>query len=137
MFKKVHEKGLLPTYFDSTKLSSGQSVCMFFYKEANEDGREVYSVGLGVGKTRKQVFNTFLGDSRFLEGKETGRAGGESLAWARTTLFKFEDWIQTVSVLPVRIIVGWADDRRKNVYVHYLCKHGYKKYGERWIVKDL
>lgn len=117
MFKKVADKEYITIYYDSIRLSNGQCACIFFYKGKNEGNYEIYEVGFAIGRTRKQIFNTFIYESDFLKNKETGRCGLEGLVWAKSKLLEFEGWIKNKTTHPVKIYVGWADERRKKAYM--------------------
>ena len=136
MFKHIKDKDI-NVYYSSKRLSNGQSVLILFDRVQTDDSIEYY-VGLAIAKNRKQAFNWYFENSSYLQGKETGKCGLEGLVFAKQQLELFEDFIKNNFHYGRKnvIMVGWEDNRRKNVYQKVLTKRGYTGKG-RYLCKEI
>lgn len=113
-------------YFVKVKLPNGQTLRIDF-QELQGDGIYEYNVCLIIYTKRKQ-----LQDDR-LYCKSTGKYGIKTLLVARDIILEFEKYIKD-KIAPNKfhkdnkyyVIVGWDNNRRRNVYERGLKKYGYQ-----------
>ena len=112
-------------YFVKVKLPNGQTLRMDF-QELQGNGIYEYNVCLIIYTKRKQ-----LQDDR-LYCKSTGKYGIKTLLITRDIILEFENYIKN-EIAPSEfhkdikfyIVIGWLDNRRRNVYERGLKKYGY------------
>lgn len=93
----------------------------------------VWTIAFCVGKKKKHVKKWFNGGCSVIDEKITGKGDISSLIWAKNKLIELEqeltdgESLSTVDDVTNKIVVKWADNRRRNVYEKYLTKKlGYK-----------
>lgn len=135
LFKKLNG-----TYYKSTRLSNGQSVVMFFSRREDE-GKDVFDIGLVVGKNRKQCMSWFFGETTFLDGRVTGKQTNpkEIYNFAIDSLVRFQEYIVGIKGSAI-LVVGASDGRRFKIYKKILTKElfGFKEHHQTYtLIKKL
>jgi hypothetical protein len=125
--KKIKTKGDNTTYYMCQRIKN-QVVGLFVTKECKRGTDIVYNVGLAVGKTRKQIVNWYQGDKNYLNNMDTGKNGIKPLKFALEFLDEIEEYVK--SLVPPHhnavLKIHGADERRMNIYGHFLKKRGYE-----------
>jgi hypothetical protein len=153
-----------PTYYDSIRLSSGQTAMIFFYLGYRSFGKDGitcnnYHVEFAIGKSRHQIMKNFYG----LNGKSihrektehyysdhvkkenslklvtTGKCGLEGLLWAKKKILEFEKYLRKNSENPCSIHISGSDERRLKAYAWGLKKCGYDwtNSSHQYLYKDI
>lgn len=112
-------------YYNTKKLSNGQTAAIFFFKEKLKRCTE-YSIAFAIANKKKHITQWVLGERDILSDKETGNCGLEGLIWAKKQLVEFEKFIKENKNGNVVISIYWTDNRRRNVYEKVLKKLGYQ-----------
>ncbi len=90
-----------------------------------------YEITLKIQHKRKQ--NVFL--------KQIGKCGLEGLLWAKNKIIEFEEFIKTKNTdKTIKIVCGWDDNRRRNIYERSLSKLGYSfenLFNKKYLVKTV
>jgi len=122
------------SYNTSSILSDNNKIAITFYKEYNEVKKNsiiFYQIYLRIKHKRKN--NVTL--------KQTGKCGLEGLIWAKNKIIEFEEYIKTIDKDKRKIIlVGWDDNRRRNVYHKGLKNIGYKygfMFDKKYLFKEI
>jgi len=112
-------------YVLSKKLKNGQTAVLIF----NECMRNVlfesylYTVGYGVGKSRKQVLDWYEGENFFLSDKVNGKESSiEGLFWAKKEILNFVSHRKHAF-----IEITGSDKRRYNAYKRALLGKGFEQ----------
>jgi hypothetical protein len=140
-FKKVHEKGYYPFYYNSTKIDN-QSVTIFFgivedyVDEKDHKQTHKYNIGLAIGATRRQLIRWYNQENKLINGSVTGRIGLKGLVWAKNQLLEIERFIVKTDTKcdDAYIYIEGSDERRKRAYRDYLKRFGYEEH-EKGIYK--
>lgn len=128
-------------YFKRTKLSNGQLAEILFEETYRRGKYADYNVVFVIGSKRKKLNCTMM------EHTTTGKVGLEGLLWAKQQIIEFEKFILELYPFEkfpnekVYISVGWADNRRRNVYERGLKKLGYNyetnMFGQKRLRKEI
>lgn len=134
-FTRLVEGGCFYGYSSTTKLSNNQTATMIFYRHKFTRGSMFY-VAFAIANKRKQI-KQWLDGSSNLYNQSTGKCGLEGLLWAKSQLLEFEEFIRDRKE-KCSIVICWTDNRRRDIYRHYLTRIGYKmefRYGGKCLVK--
>lgn len=109
-------------YFKTHKLKNNQTIFICFSQFEFSKCTE-YSVFLVIANKKKHIKQCILQEKDVFFDKETGKCGLEGLLWAKQQIIEFEesDICRNGDV----ITIGWADNRRRNVYEYGLKKLGF------------
>lgn len=129
------------TYYKRTKLSNGQLAEIQFQETYHRNNFADYNVVFVIGSKRNKLNCTMM------EHTTTGKVGIEGLLWAKKQIIEFEKFIfekfprDKYPNEKVFISVGWADNRRRNVYERGLKNLGFKyevnMYGQKKLRKEI
>lgn len=113
-------------YMEYTKLSSGQTAVIVFYKFADDFTTE-YHTCFGIAN-KKKVLRQWINEEGYgdLEDTVTGKCGFEGLIWAYK---KVEEFIELMSrpnrKRDCKLYVYGSDKRRHRIYKHFLKRLGF------------
>ena len=132
-YKKIKLSDNTKGYLVKDQLSNKQQIFCFFEEEIDFFSNTYeYCVFLGIANKKKDLIKYINGKSN-LDDYITGKCGVEGLLWAKKNILNFEKFIKEHKFGGnVSRIVGWADARRKKIYMRSLLPNGYKlvnKYG--------
>lgn len=123
-FRQINDNPFHPIYRAKTLLTSKQTVFIDFVGQ----DQGIFTVSLVILDKKKHIRKWMSGSGTSnLECMTTGKCGLEALLWAKNAILEFEKWIpgEWPWLESIRIDVGWADSRRKRVYMYGLRRHGY------------
>jgi hypothetical protein len=109
------------------QLSNGQWIKMYFNKSVDSNKIINWTVGLVIDDSKRKCNHWYLKNNS--EPKQTGKCGLEGLYQALQWLLELEDNIKQHNKYTNRkrinhIYIGWADEKRHNVY-RWLFRYGY------------
>lgn len=111
----------------SDKNISNKSSTIIFYEERNYLGYDlIYTIAFCIGTNRKQILKLAFNRRDYISNKITGNGSTKYLIFAYEAVIQFEEYIR--SKYPTRKIalyISATDEKRWNVYSHYLKKIGY------------
>jgi len=124
-FEKLKHNGYSYGYYNTHKMTNGQTASIFFLEDDLKRGLE-YSVVFAISAKKKYIKEWLMGKRDILTNESTGKCGVEGLLWAKRQLIEFEEFIKKRNYHnEITICIYWSDSRRRNVYTHTLGKIGY------------
>lgn len=139
MLQRLHDKEDEKLYYyDSILLKNKKTAAIriswcYSYVKKNKD-INIWNVGFGIAKKKKHIKAWLNCEEDTLTNQITGDGDIEGLIWAKNKLKEFEEELTSISGSH-KIIIGWEDNRRRDVYTKYLtkklnyystCEDGYK-----------
>lgn len=126
--KWIKDNNYLDCYYCRSKNEKGQTILCEFYPYRYNTRNIEFNFEFSIKQKRK---------INFPEGEITGKDGIKSLIWAYNSLKKAIEIIK--SRYPGSILTIWGDDERKrNIYNHYLIPLGFKirknRYNELYLI---
>ena len=124
----IYDDGHFYGYYSTCKLQNNQTVAIYFFRNQASRGYE-YNVAFAIANKRKHIKNWLKGEGGdVLSDRSTGKCGLDGLVWAKQQIIEFEKFIPSSFHRSEEVIIciGWADNRRRDVYEHYLKRIGYK-----------
>jgi hypothetical protein len=109
--------------YSAKKLLSNNQLAVIGFLEEQKDKEILYNVSFYISNKRKNIID---------DSKCTGNCGLEGLIWAKNKILQFENNVIKnefridYRFRKIKIIIGWADNRRKRVYMWAMVKHGYR-----------
>ena len=132
---KIKQKGEWTTYYMS-KTFGNQTACLFFSKWGEHNDEDIFSIGLAIGKNRKQTFKWWFQESSFMrtgktrgaQDRVTGKNGISPLIWAYRSMSEVEKHVRAITPIHKKatISIKGSNLKRHHVYERYLTKIGYK-----------
>lgn len=107
-------------WYSRKKFDSGMTAEIQFEEWEHNEKTMLIDVSFVIYRKRKQAWS--------IPNAVTGKDGAEPLVWARQELKAFEDFIayHEYRYPHIRIVIGWSDQRRGNLYRKALTKDGYR-----------
>lgn len=125
-FEKLKHNGYSYGFYNTYKMTNGQTASIFFLEHDLKRGVE-YSVVFVISTKKKHIKEWLMGERDILTNENTGKCGIEGLLWAKKQLTAFEEFVQRRNFHnEITICIYWSDNRRRNVYAHTLGKIGYE-----------
>lgn len=127
-------------YFKRTKLSNGQLAEIQFEETYHRNKFADYNVVFVISSKRKNL------NCSKMKHTTTGKAGLEGLLWAKKQIIEFQKFIlekfpkERYPNEKVYISVGWADNRRRDVYERSLKQLGFDYqyvFGQKKLRKEI
>lgn len=123
-FNRIVENGCMLGYYAITKLKNNQTATIVFYRHESQRSFAFY-VAFAIANKRKHI-RKWLDGSDNLTNLSTGKGGLEGLIWAKNQLLEFEEFIkQEGKSVKAAICITWTNNRRRDIYEHYLKRIGY------------
>ena len=105
--------------YSNTTIINGQTAKIEFQK-IDCLSKNSFWVCFGIVEKRKDFYNSKINL------KSTGNSGIEGLLWAKSMISEFVKFMkEKMKVEEVIIVVGWDDNRRRNVYARGLKNLGF------------